>query len=121
MKLEDIKEFLLESCNRVYFLEPIARWTNGCILPFPKKGNLSIITNYIGITLTAISAKIYKLMLLNRIRPEIDPILRRNHNGFRKNRSMTGQILTIRRILEGLNDKNLPLTIFFIDFSKAFE
>ena len=60
-------------------------------------------------------------MLLNRIRTEIDPILRKNQNGFRKNRSTTGQILTIRRILEGVNDTNLPLTLLFIDFSKAFD
>ena len=60
-------------------------------------------------------------MLLNRIRPEIDPILRKNQNGFRTNRSTTGQILTIRRILEGVKSKNLPLTLFFIDFSKAFD
>ena len=36
-KLDDFKEFLLESCNRVYFQEPIVSWTNGCILTFPKK------------------------------------------------------------------------------------
>ena len=41
-KIDDFKEFLLESCNRVYFQEPIVSWTNGCILPFPKKGDLSI-------------------------------------------------------------------------------
>ena len=32
---------------------------------------------YRGITLTAIAAKIYNLMLLNRIRPKIDPVLRK--------------------------------------------
>ena len=57
-------------------------------------------------------------MLLNRIRPEIDPILRKYQNGFRKNRSKTGQFLTILRIIEGVKDKNLPLTFHF---SKAFE
>ena len=60
-------------------------------------------------------------MLLKRIRPEIDPILRNNQNCFRTNRSTTGQILTIRRILEGIKSKNLPLTLLFIDFSKAFD
>ena len=34
---------------------------------------------------------------------------------------MTSQILTIRRILEGIHAKNLDATILFIDFSKAFD
>ena len=93
-KLDNFKEFLLESCNPVYFQESIVSWTKGCILPFPKKGDLPITNNYRGITLTAIAAKIYNLMLLNRIRPEIDPILRKNQNGFRTNRSTTRQTLT---------------------------
>ena len=59
-------------------------------------------------------------MILNRIRPEIDPILRKIQNGFRENRSTSGHILTIRRILEGVKSKNLPLKLLFIDFSKAF-
>ena len=71
--------------------------------------------------MTAIPAKIYNLMLLNRIRPKIDPVLRKNQNGFRTNRSTSGQILTIRRILEGIKSKNLPATLLFIDFSKAFD
>ena len=41
-KLNDFKEFLLESCNHVYFQEPLVSWTNRCILSFPKKGDLSI-------------------------------------------------------------------------------
>ena len=55
---------------------------DACFL-FSKKGDLGLPKNYRGITLTAIAAKIYNLMLLNRIRPEIDPILRKNQNGFR--------------------------------------
>ena len=34
---------------------------------------------------------------------------------------MTSQILTIRRILEGLRAKNLHATILFVDFTKAFD
>ena len=34
---------------------------------------------------------------------------------------MTSQILTIRRILEGVRAKNLEATILFVDFTKAFE
>ena len=71
----------------------------GCILPLPKKGDLGLAKNYRGITLTSIAAKIYNALLRNRIEPKIDNILRKNQNGFRRNRSTTSQILTIRRIL----------------------
>ena len=40
-------------------------------------------------------------------------------NGFRRNRSTTSQILTIRRILEGVRAKNLQVTLLFVDFTKA--
>ena len=68
---------------------------------------MSSTNNYRGITLTCIAAKIYNIMLLNRIRPAVDIILRTNPNGFRTNRSTSGQILTVRRIIEGANAKNL--------------
>ena len=34
---------------------------------------------------------------------------------------MTSQILTIRRILEGVRAKNLQATLIFVDFTKAFD
>ena len=93
----------------------------GCILPFLKKSDLGLVKNYRGITLTSIAAKIYNALQRNRIEPKIDNILRKNQNGFRRNRSMTSQILTIREILEGMRAKNLQATILFDDFTKAFD
>ena len=52
---------------------------------------------------------------------KIDNILRKNQNGCRRNRSTTSQILTIRRILEGVQAKNLQVTLLFVDFTKAFD
>ena len=92
----------------------------GCILPFLTKGDLGLAKNYQGITLTSIAAKIYNALLRNRIEPKIDNILRKNQNRFRRNRSTTSQILTIRRILEGVWAKNLQATLIFVDFTKAF-
>ena len=77
--------------------------------------------NYRGITLTSIAAKIYNALLRNCKEPKIDNILRKNQNGFRRNRSTTSQILTIRRILEGVQAKNLQATLLFVDFTKAFD
>ena len=77
----------------------------GCILSFPKKGDLGLAKNYRGITLTSIAAKIYNALLRNCIEPKIANILRKNQNGFRRNRSTTSQILTICIILEGVQAK----------------
>ena len=93
----------------------------GCILPFPKKGDLGLAKNHRGITLTSIAAKIYNARLCNCIEPKIDNILWKNLNGFQRNRSMTSQILTISRILEGVWAKKLQATILFVDFTKAFD
>ena len=89
--------------------------------PFPKKGDLGLAKNYRGITRTTIAAKIYNALLRNRIEPKIANILRKNQNSFRRNRFTTSQILTIRRILEGVRAKNLQATILFVDFTKAFD
>ena len=60
-------------------------------------------------------------MLLNRIRPHLDDKLRPNQCGFREKRSTTKQILALRRIIEGIEDKNLSAVVTFIDFKKAFD
>ena len=93
----------------------------GCILPFPKKGDIGLAKNYRGITLTFIAAKIYNALLRNRIETKIENIPWKNENGFRRNRSTTSQILTIRRIIEGVRAKNIEATILFVDFTKAFD
>ena len=115
-KTRQFDNILLRQCNAVYSQNRIERWMKGCILPFPKKGDLGLAKNYRGIT----AAKIYNALLRNRIEPKIDNILRKNQNGFRRNRSTTSQILTIRRILEGVRAKNLQATLLFVDFTKAF-
>ena len=86
-KTRQFDDILLRHCNAVYDQNPIDRWMKGCILPFPKKGNLGLARNYWGITLTSIAAKIYNALLQNRIEPKIDNILRKNQNSFRRNRS----------------------------------
>ena len=119
-KTRKFDDILLRNFNAVYNQNPIDRWMKGCILPFPKKGDLGLTKNYWGITLTSILAKIYNALLRNRIEPKVDNILRKNQNGFGRNGSTPSQILTIHRILEGVRAKNLEVTIFFVDFTKAF-
>ena len=97
------------------------QWTTNIIIPLPKKGDLSLMTNYRSISLMSIAAKVYNRILLNRIRPVVDPVLRQNQAGFRKGRGCAHQIHILRRIMEGAWNQQLPLFVTFIDFRKAFD
>ena len=118
----DLDEIILGFCNRAlndgFALE---QWRISNIIPVPKKGDLTDTNNYRGISLTSIVTKTFNRMILNRIQPEAEKKLRDNQNGFRKGRSTTSHILTLRRILEGARAKNLSAVMVFIDFKKAFD
>lgn len=56
-------------------------------------------------------------MLLNRVHPFVDTLVRINKNGFKK-----GQYTVVScHLTEGINSKNLPAVLKFVDFRKAFE
>jgi hypothetical protein len=61
----------------------------------------------------SIAAKFYNKMLLERLRPIVDEVLRRN-------RSTVDQICALRRIFEGALYK-IQLVVTFVDFKKAFD
>ena len=122
LKRCDFDEIMLGFCNRCHRGEEKPElWSINNIKPLPKKGDLGITKNYRGISLSALITKILNRMILNRIRPKIDPLLRVNQNGFREGRTTIGQILALRRLIEGIRAKNLTAVITFIDFSKAFD
>ena len=104
-KTRQFDDILLWHCNAVYNQNTIDRWMKRCTIPLPKKGNLGLAKNYWGITLTSIVAKIYNTLLHNCIEPKIGNILRKNQNGFWRNRSTMSHILTICWSLEGVHAK----------------
>ena len=61
----------------------------------------------------SIAAKMYNRLLLNRIRDQIDPLLRSNQAGFRNGRGCVEQIHILRRIIESVRDE---LCAIFVDF-----
>ena len=55
--------------------KPPSDWTKNLIVPLPKKGDLTKITNYREISLMSIAAKLYNKLLVNRIRDKLDTVL----------------------------------------------
>ena len=118
----DFDDICLDFCNRALIKnEKPELWSFMNIIPVPKSGDLSNTSNYRGISLICIIAKIYNRLILNRIRSVLDPKLRYNQNGFRSKRTTVAQILALRRIIEGVKANNLSAVITFIDFKKAFD
>ena len=91
------------------------------MIPIPKKGDLSLPSNHRGISLSSIVTKVINRIILNRIQPKVYPYLRSNQNVLRPGSSTTTQILALRRLLEGVKERNLKATVVFIDFKKAFD
>ena len=98
-----------------------ADWREGHLVKLPKKGDLSNCSNYRGITLLSIPGKVFNRVLLERIKEVTDSKLRENQAGFRKHRSCTDQIASLRLIVEQSLEWNSPLLVNFIDYEKAFD
>ena len=104
----NIDEIILYICNKALLAQMKPKqWSILNIIPIPKKGDLSLGSNYRGISLGSLVAKTYNRMIWNRISPILDYHLRKNKNGFRRVRTTTSQILALRRLIEGVKDNNL--------------
>ena len=57
------------------------QWSEINLIPVPKSGDLSDTSNYRGISLAPIIAKLVNKMVLNRIQPKMDDHLRPNQKG----------------------------------------
>ena len=66
---------LLEVRNKAFNGDRPDIWFRSGIVPIPKKGDIGITNNYRGISLTVTAGKIFNKLLIDRIRPHLDPLL----------------------------------------------
>jgi hypothetical protein len=97
-------------------------WRTLIVVPVPKKSDLSKVSNYRGISLMCIIAKIYNKAILFRVRNVLDSRLDSTQNGFRPNRSTIPHIVSLREMLRAcIADGDMSLVIVFVDYTKAFD
>ena len=68
-----------------------------------------------------VPGKVLNRIILERVREAVDPKLRDQQAGFRRNRSCADQITSLRIIVEQSIEWNSTLYINFIDYEKAFD
>ena len=83
LKRVDIDDILLKFSNKMLVENDLPdQLAVMNLIPVPKKGDLGLTCNYRGIALTSLISKLINRMILNRIRPAIDPLLRGNRVDF---------------------------------------
>ena len=91
-------------------------WSKSILVPIPKKGDLSQYANCRTVFLINHTGKILLIVLLNRLKQQLEPHLSEEQAGFRKDRSTVHQILTLRLIAEKVKRHGKKIFNCFIDF-----
>jgi len=113
---------MLDLIQHIWDTEEVpAEWQTGYIVKLPKKGDLSECKNWRGIQLLSIPSKVLARVILERIKADVNKLLRAEQAGFRAGRSCADQIATLRIIIEQSIEWNSPLYVNIIDFKKAFD
>ena len=94
---------------------------NHSSLPYQRKGNLQLCSNYRTISLISHASKVMLKVILNRLKPQAEKIIAEEQAGFRSKRSTTEQIFNLRVLCEKYSQHQQNLFHVLIDYKKAFD
>ena len=119
-----IAPYLLQVYNQIFnnAIYPES-WTQGLIVPIHKKGDKGDPNNYRGITLISTVAKIFSLILRNRLNKwcEKEHVFNEYQFGFRNERSTADCIFILHSLIQKTLNENCKLYCAFVDYEKAFD
>ena len=119
-----ISPYLTRLFNRLFKNgEYPTAWGNGIICPIFKGGNVDDTSNYRGVTLVNILAKVYSYVLSNRLSKwaEKNEKISSSQFGFQKGKSTVDCIFTLHSIIAKTLASKKKLYCAFIDLEKAFD
>ena len=113
---------LLTICSKIWLTgEWSTPWTQSLIITLPKKGSLQLCQNCRTISLISYPSKVMLRILLNRLKPQAEEIIKEEQAGFRAGRSTTEQNFNLRILCEKYLQHQQSLHHVFVDFKKAFD
>ena len=114
---EAMIDMLLIMCNKIWQTgEWLTPWTQSLIITLPKKGNLQLCQTYRTISLISHPSKVMLRILLNRLKPQAEEIIKEEQAGFRAGRSTTEQIFNLRILCKKYLQHHQSLYHVFVDF-----
>ena len=119
---EAMIDMLLTICSKIWQTgEWPTPWTQSLIITFPKKGNLQLCQNDSTISVISHPIKAMLRILLNRLKPQAEEIIKKEQAGFRAGRSTTEQIFNLRILCEKYLQHQQSFHHVFEDFKTAFD
>jgi len=93
-------------------------WNWSIICPTHKKGDVTICSNYTGISLICVAYKISNI-LFNRLMPHVETTIGYYQCGYQREWSTVDQIFSVRQILEKCSEHGKDTHHLFVDCKAA--
>lgn len=96
-------------------------WNTGILCPIHKKGDKAVCSNYRGICLLNTTYKILSHVVLERLKPYVERRIGNYQAGFRKGKSTSDQIFSMRQIAEKAREYGIDIHNIFVDYKQAYD
>ena len=96
-------------------------WVDAILVPIPKKGNLHRCDNWRGISLLEVVGKVVARVVQGRLQRIAEEQLPESQCGFRRGRSCTDMIFTVRQLTEKAVEHRTKQFLIFVDLRKAYD
>lgn len=117
-----LKEKIYELMGDIYTQEAMPQaWNKATIVPLYKKGDKSNCHNYRGIALLDVAYKVLSTWIKQKIEVIAEKLIGEYQAGFRKGRSTTDQVFTLKQTLTACYEYEIPIHLLFVDFKKAYD
>lgn len=124
--LKGCKEWLLSPLIHIFNLslrtgEYPDQWKVTRVRPTPKVNNSSRVEDHRPIAILSSLAKLFESIINRLLTPQIQPFLSDSQHGFRSNRSVETNLLTLVDSISDHLDKGIQVDVLYFDFKKAFD
>lgn len=96
-------------------------WKRSYIIPIPKKGNVNDVSNYRGIVSQSCIPKMFDMLITDKLRKHIGPLIVAQQHGFMPGRSTTTNLVEHTLHMREAFASKAQLDTIYVDMSKAFD
>ena len=119
---EEFLELLLVLAHTVWEERHVPQeWADATLIAIPKKGNISDCNNWRMIALLDVVGKVVARVIQERLQRLAEEELPESQCGFRKRRSCSDMVFTVRQLMEKTIEHRAKLFLLFVDLKKAYD